>query len=122
MLSLEHNDLDWSGRCDCLLKLNQFWVLMKKGYACTVSFVRTYLHGVLFMQALNCLIYLPLLQCFSMFYIVVVVMITALTVSVMAVVLVMITTTRACVVSQERDRLPDELQQIGFCPAPCLRL
>ena len=121
MLSLEHNDLDWSGRCDCLLKLNQFWVLMKKGYACTVSFVRTYLHGVLFMQALNCLIYLPLLQCFSMFYIVVVVvMITAW--SVMAVVLFVITTTttRACVVSQERDRLRDELQQIGFCPAPCL--
>jgi hypothetical protein len=32
------NDLDWKGRCDCLLKLNQFWEVMKKGCACTVLF------------------------------------------------------------------------------------
>jgi len=34
------NDMDWKGSSDCLLKLNQFWGVMKKGCACTVSFLR----------------------------------------------------------------------------------
>jgi hypothetical protein len=32
------NDVNWKSRCDCLLKLNQFWGVMKKGNACTVSY------------------------------------------------------------------------------------
>ena len=48
MLSLEPKDLDWKGRHDYLLKLNQFWGEIKKGCACTVPFVRMYLHGVLY--------------------------------------------------------------------------
>jgi hypothetical protein len=70
------------------------------------------------MQALNCLIYLPLLQCCSVFCIVVVV-ILSLTV---VLILITVTATSACFGSLERDRLPDELQQIDFCPAPCLEL
>jgi len=64
------------------------------------------------MQALNCLIYLPLLQCCSVFCLVVVV-ILSLTVSVMTVVLVLmtVTATSACVGSLARDRLPNELQR-----------
>jgi hypothetical protein len=52
-------------------------------------------------------------------------MFMSLTVSVMVVVLVMITVqiTRACAgPSKDTDRLPDELQQIDFYPAPNLRL
>ena len=37
-------------------------------------------------------------------------------------VLITVTTISARVGSLERDGLPDELQQIGFCPAPCLEL
>jgi len=40
------NDLDWTGSSDCLLKLYQFWGLLKKVYACA-EFVRMCLCGEL---------------------------------------------------------------------------